>query len=625
MIDKLGHVKAQIGANSGRFKPKEEHDGVKICCPFHGGGNERTPSCKVFTTGNIGRFYCFEGNTRIITETGTFPIKKLVGKTVPVLTTGGIWVKAPISYFGKQEIYELHLKRNGITKVIETTAEHEWLVRDRTGYKIKKRIQTQNLKGNHVLETVIPVNITDKLIPDEEGIRHGFIFGDGTLNKRDKTSTAYLYHHKREFMLPYFDGYRKYTYEKNKQIVATGFPPEYKLLPSIKESKEYLYGFIIGLLASDGSVSKSGAVMVNNTSDEVLNKVRNICTKLGLVTHPVSVQLRKGYNSIETPIYRLWISNNLTAAALINPGHRKRFESFKRVYSRLKWRVEKIVRTRTFKKVYCATVMGTHAFALEDFILTGNCYACHEKGDWNILCEATGMTGFKRSDQVHDVFTFVMPEINYSEVPPNLEDVRDLNKYSIKTPWRGIELDTLKLFDARFPKHPFYNQDDFFYLPVYVNKKYVGGIYARRVVTPEGKARGEISYINTKGQWSKRNVFGYDIAKKRKGPLWYVEGPRDCLKIAQLGGRVVAGLGSYVGPHKIRLIENLDPPALIIGTDPDEAGEKARDYIKKNLPMIPIVEAEFPDGKDPACFTAKSYNRMMKTLGFGKYVFSEAA
>jgi DNA primase len=248
------------------------------------------------------------------------------------------------------------------------------------------------------------------------------------------------------------------------------------------------------------------------------------------------------------------------------------------------------------------------------------CFACRESGDWNKLCAATGMLGFKRSDQVHDVFSFVMPEVHYSETTPNLEDLKDLKPYNIKTPWRSIELETLQLFNAYFPKNPYYSQHDFFYLPVHVNKKYVGGIYVRRVVTPEGKKRGEISYINTKGKWSSHNVFGYDIARKRKGPLWYVEGPRDCLKITQLGGRAVAGLGSYVGPHKIRLLEALDPPAIIIGTDPDEAGDKARAYLKKHLPMIPFVEAEFPAGKDPACFTKKSYRRMMIELGFEKYV-----
>jgi len=244
------------------------------------------------------------------------------------------------------------------------------------------------------------------------------------------------------------------------------------------------------------------------------------------------------------------------------------------------------------------------------------CFGCHTKGDWNLLCEATGMQGFKRSDQVHDVFAFAMPEIHYSEKAPELEDIDALKRYNIPTPWRGIELETLQLFGARFPKHRFYPQNDFFYLPVHVNKKYVGGVYARRVVTKEGKERGEISYINTKGRWSKQYVFGYNIARQRRGPLWYVEGPRDCLKISQLGGRAVAGLGSYVGPHKIKLIEALDPPAVIIATDPDEAGDRARAYLKEHLPMIPVHDAVFPEGRDPANFTPRSFSRMMHKFGF---------
>ena len=252
---------------------------------------------------------------------------------------------------------------------------------------------------------------------------------------------------------------------------------------------------------------------------------------------------------------------------------------------------------------------------------TGNlgvfhCFGCHESGGWNKLALATGMQGFKKSDLVNDVYSFVIPEQNYSErTPPGLEDIESLKPAKLRDGWRGITIDTLRLFNARFPKHEYYNQNDFIYFPVLNNKKYVGGVYARREVTKEGKDAGLLSYINTKGVWTKHSLFGYNLARKRRGPLWYVEGPRDCMKLAQLGARVVAGLGSYVGEHKIRLIEALDPPFVIIGTDPDEAGIKARAFIKEHLPMIPIVDAIFPEGRDPGNLTERSYIKMMRRLG----------
>jgi DNA primase len=243
------------------------------------------------------------------------------------------------------------------------------------------------------------------------------------------------------------------------------------------------------------------------------------------------------------------------------------------------------------------------------------CFGCGASGPWNKLALTLNLQGFKASDQVNDVFSFVIPEENYSLSVPGLEKVEDLDDFSVASGWRTITLDTLELFRAKCPRHEYYNQSKWVYFPVYRGKNYVGGVYARRVVTKEGKDAGELSYINTKGTWSKQNLFGYNIAKRRKGPLWYVEGPRDCMKIVQLGGRAVAGLGSFVGPQKIALIQALDPPCLIIGTDPDEAGDKARKYLKDNLDMLPTYDAVFPAGKDPADLTTRRLEKMLIKLG----------
>jgi DNA primase len=48
---------------------------------------------------------------------------------------------------------------------------------------------------------------------------------------------------------------------------------------------------------------------------------------------------------------------------------------------RLGWVVESVEPTDRVEEVYCATVEGSHAFALEDNLLTGNCFGCGEGGD----------------------------------------------------------------------------------------------------------------------------------------------------------------------------------------------------------------------------------------------------
>lgn len=261
--------------------------------------------------------------------------------------------------------------------------------------------------------------------------------------------------------------------------------------------------------------------------------------------------------------------------------------------------------------------------------LTGNgigsfyCFACKEHGNWNKLANTLGLSGFKRSDQINDVFAFSIPEQSYTPrkvANPELEDYIELKRYKSNQLWRTITPATLALYNVRYPKHPFYNQNDFLFFPVLVNKVQHGGIYARRVVNKRTKEAGLISYINSKGSWSRVSVFGYDVAKKRKGPLWIVEGPRDCMKITQLGGRAIAIIGSYFGPEKARLVEALDPPCVISATDPDEAGVKARKAIKKLLENIPIYQAKFPEGKDPACMTSKSFAAMLRRLDLERYI-----
>ena len=128
------------------------------------------------------------------------------------------------------------------------------------------------------------------------------------------------------------------------------------------------------------------------------------------------------------------------------------------------------------------------------------------------------------------------------------------------------------------------------------------------------KDAGQLSYVNVAGIWSKKNLFGYDIASKMSGPLWVVEGPRDTANVIQCGGRVVGLLGSYVGPSKIALIEALDPPVVIIATDPDEAGEIAANDLEQRLEYIPTVRVNFPKGRDPADLTPKTYQKVSENV-----------
>lgn len=241
------------------------------------------------------------------------------------------------------------------------------------------------------------------------------------------------------------------------------------------------------------------------------------------------------------------------------------------------------------------------------------CFACKESGSWNKLASTLKLQGFKASDRINDVYAFSFVDAAHSE-KTNLPDFTTLKKWKRGKEWRTISSKVVRRFGGCKPDRYLY-EDDFIYFPVVINKHYVGGIYARKVVTKKGKKNGELSYVNTAGKWTKTSLFGYNLAKKRKGPLWIVEGPRDTMKVYMLGGRVVGLMGAYVSKQKVALIQALDPPCVIVATDPDDAGQQARDKLKKALVGIPVLEAEFPSGKDPGSFTEKSFERMMKRLG----------
>lgn len=321
---------------------------------------------------------CFRKDTKFITDKGVKTLEECVGQDINVLNIDGEWKPATVKYFGKNQLVRIKFS-NG--KEVYATPNHRWFVVKKSRYKDKKyekmvETTTDGLKTsrNYHIPYIQRLH-TDNVKYSDEGVRHGFIFGDGSL--LGDGARVSICGKKKDFMVPFFNG-AKFYYSSNGTIETSGvYPASYKQLPDINTcSDEYLMGFLIGYLASDGCVTKADC-RISCIDKEVLLAVKDICARLKIRTFDIHSETKDKqigeYCYENHTVYSLALAVEcISPAMILNPIHRENLFSKKRKGIKYCYPVE-IEYTGIVDDVYCVVEPETHTMVLDGNILTGQC------------------------------------------------------------------------------------------------------------------------------------------------------------------------------------------------------------------------------------------------------------
>lgn len=322
-------------------------------------------------------YACFAGETKVTTREGVFEIRELAGKRVHVLSKGGVFRPADFKSFGVQPLLEVEFSDG---QKVFATPEHQWEVTD-TNRKARVVTTVQLRKDYRIKRTVAPrpAKDTDYF----EGVRHGFVFGDGSRTKY--RSRARFFDAKDEEMVQYFEGHgneRIFCKTRKGCSLITGLPVHFKKLPSKNATPSYWYGFVSGFLAADGHCyRRDGSVILTQADASVLAAIYDQLPRIGMAAGEPHSQVRdteirgRSYEDHEMHMLTL-LKRFMRPEDFLISEHRQNFEREFDASSKYGEfiRIRTVRPTTRIEEVFCCTEMETHTIVVGNAILSKQCY-----------------------------------------------------------------------------------------------------------------------------------------------------------------------------------------------------------------------------------------------------------
>ena len=295
---------------------------------------------------DIGKdYFCFGGDTPVLTDRGTFPIRELAGKRANVLSIDGRWHKARFRSYGVQRTSECRFGNGFRCRV---TDDHRWWrIADRKGDGYVQ-VETSGILKKHR----IPVLVVPRPKKDRDyrvGVMHGLVFA---------SHRSELYYEK-DFIDRFGAAMRVSRDERMREV------PE-------NVSRSYWYGFFAGMATMSGYFNKASNTFFLHGSDRtVLERVREGLAGIGMV--PKAIVHRKIWTTFDRYYIPFRISSLLEDDFLCE-DQRSAFREANVTRTRIGTSmVERGIDPRE-EEVFCCVEPDTHTFCLQGGIVTGNCY-----------------------------------------------------------------------------------------------------------------------------------------------------------------------------------------------------------------------------------------------------------